>query len=404
MSDARNPEAKKSVRRGGKPAGKAFDKGADRGKGTRKSDDPGIPALALRERLERAEPGPCYILLGDESYLQDEALAALRERAGRADPAAASPAPREAAVTEFEGARAELAAVLDELRTLPFLGGGHRLVVVRDAGGQEGFATRHAEALATFLAAPPDTGTLVLVCDRLDRRTKVVQALVARARLVSCEALDPVGLRLFLRQRAAACGAAFATGADRALLERLGGKDVSLAALDSEVRKLAAGGGGTIGRPQIEALASEGSSEDSFSLVDTIARGDLHEALLRLEAIFRDGLVMRGERNQDPTGVAFLLLGMLRWDLGRLLRARALLDRGVSRDEVARELKLWGEKKSLTFARLGRADRHALGRRHEVLREADLALKTGGDPRTVLTAAVVRLARAEQARGRRRAV
>ena len=89
-----------------------------------KSKPAGIPALELGAELERGLEASCLLIVGEEDFLRTEALAALR---------AASEA--SAQLTEFDGDRAALSAVLDELRTLSFFG-GKRIAVVRKAGGR----------------------------------------------------------------------------------------------------------------------------------------------------------------------------------------------------------------------------------------------------------------------------
>ncbi|RMG15658.1 MAG: DNA polymerase III subunit delta [Planctomycetota bacterium] len=353
----------------------------------------GTAALELADALRGGAPAPCYVLLGGESFLEGAALAALQEVLLGENPGPS--------LQVFDGRKAGLAEVLDELRTVPFLGTAHRLAVVREAGGAGGFALRHGEALAAFLkGSPPATSTLVLVADKLDRRRKVTKALLAAATLVDCSPPgDEAGLLRFVRRRAEAHGAAFARGADLALLERLGGEDVSLSALDAEVHKLAsAAEGGRIGVEDVLALASQGSSEQAFGLIDLLGRGDVEGSLKTLQRILRDGLVAQGgNRVRDPSGVAMILLPTLRWDLTRLLRARALLSRGRSPREVAKECRVFRDREAF-LARARRADFAELRRRHTLLRRADVGLRSSADPAGTLVRVVADLALAERRR------
>lgn len=369
---ARRRPAAKDAKGATGATGATGDDAADTGGGVT------VSALDLRARLAQAPPAPCYVIAGDEAFLRGEALAALGELPG-------------AELGEHDGASAELAAVLDEARTMPFLG-QRRVVLVRAASE---LLAEHADALVAYLAAPPDQAVLVLEAPRLDKRFKAVKALLARVTLVACEPPDTAGLMAFIRARARACGGELARGAERALLDRLGGHDVALAALDAEVRKLVAAGPGPVTPQRVAELASVGSSEASFALVDCIARGDVGATLGKLQTILRDGLVTGNERARDPSAIAFILLGILRWDLGRLLRGRAMLDAGRRPGDVTAELRVYYDKDRF-LARLRRAARHDLGLRHEWLREADAALKSGGTAFPVLTALLVRLARCER--------
>lgn len=336
-----------------------------------------VDALALRGRLAKEPPAPVYVIAGEEAFLRAEALAALAEVPG-------------GDVSELPGDTA-VAAILDEARTLPFLG-DRRVVLVR---GASDLVADEGDALAAFAARPPERSTLVLEAPKLDRRRKTTKALLERATLVACEAPDDAGLMAFVRARARVHGGELARGADAALIERLGGHDVSLGALDAEVQKLVTAGPGPVTAERVAALASVGSSEESFAMVDAIARGDVGGALGKLQTILRDGLVTGQERVRDPSAIAFILLGILRWDLGRLLRGRAMLQAGQRPFDIYGALKVFRDKDRF-MARLRRATREDLGRRHEWLRQADAAMKNGGDAFATLTALLARLARRER--------
>src|SRR4051794_36721448 len=82
-------------------------------------------------------PKPVYALLGDDSFLQLQALQNV-----------SSKLPRDASRVEFDGERAELSDVLDELRSFAMFGGG-KIVVIR---GADEFITRYREQLEDYLA------------------------------------------------------------------------------------------------------------------------------------------------------------------------------------------------------------------------------------------------------------
>lgn len=338
-----------------------------------------VGALELAAWLpKQPQPPALVVILGEEPFLRDEARDALTKELPPT------------ALTELEGKKAELPPVLDELRTLPFLG-DRRVVVLRDAGE---FAVEHAEALGAFFDEKP-LCTLVLETPKLDKRRNVVKALLARALVVACDPPEAAGLRTFILGRAKKWGRELGRGALDALLERLGGHSISLATLDAEVRKLAAAGQGPITPEEVEALCTVGSSEESFAVVDGVGRGDVGPTLERLQVILRDGLVANGERVREPQAVAFMLLGLLRWDLGRLLRARALLDDGAGPRDVTETLRIWRDKDKF-IDRVRRSSRESLAWRHGLLREADAAMKSSADPVNTLTMLLVRLARSER--------
>jgi DNA polymerase-3 subunit delta len=347
-----------------------------------------LSPLNLASELVSGPLAPCYLLLGEERFLRNATLATLRTQL-----LGDSPGP---SYQEFDGRKCELAPVLDEVRTFPFFGAGRRLVVVTDAGGQGGFVAKHADALVAYLAAPTDTSTLVLAADKLDARLKTTKALKAAAVIVDCGSPDEAGLLAFVRERAKAHGRPFARRADRALVEQLGGQSVALGVIDSEVQKLAGAGTGEITVADIQALCSFGSAEQSFGLIDRIGQGDVEGALTLLGRIFRDGLIAQGgNRTREKTGIAMILLPTLRWDLGRLLRAESLLTRGRPEREVTKACRVYRDQR-IFLKRARRADKAELRRRHGILRDADVSLRSSQDPHGTMIRVVTALALSER--------
>ena len=138
--------------------------------------------------------------------------------------------------------------------------------------------------------------------------------------------------------------------------------------MDAEVRKLAdAASGGPITLEVVEQLASKGSHEQSFDLIDAIARGDIEGSLRHLQHMLRDGLIAQGgKRTREVQAIAMILLPTLRWDLNRLFRAQALAAQGKRSHQITKELRVFRDKQTF-LRRVERASREELGRRHELL-------------------------------------
>ena len=85
-----------------------------------------------------ASPKPVYALVGEDSFLQLQKLAEVRALFSK-----------DVQAIELDGERAELADVLDELRSFAMFGGGGKLVVVRAAG--QGLGHRFSLTLAVHI-------------------------------------------------------------------------------------------------------------------------------------------------------------------------------------------------------------------------------------------------------------
>jgi DNA polymerase-3 subunit delta len=91
-------------------------------------------------------PKPVYALVGSDAFLQLEALANLLRETGA-----------DVQRVDADGETAQLADVLDELRSFAMFGGG-KLVVVRNA---DAFLTKFRESLEDYVAAPSNSAIQV---------------------------------------------------------------------------------------------------------------------------------------------------------------------------------------------------------------------------------------------------
>jgi DNA polymerase-3 subunit delta len=163
---------------------------------------------------------PVFALVGNDTFLQLEAireiLAEMTKDVQRVD---------------VDGERAELADVLDELRSFAMFGGA-KLVVVREA---DSFVSRFRQQLEAYIAAPSDTGTLVLRLNSLPKIQKIYKAVSKVGKIVDCEPpKDPV--RWIVDQGKSVHKITLAPDAARLLAELVGN---DLGRLDSELAKLA---------------------------------------------------------------------------------------------------------------------------------------------------------------------
>src|SRR3954452_12899214 len=105
---------------------------------------------------------PVYAVIGEDSFLKLEKLGELMRQL-----------PEGAQRLDVDGERAELADVLDELRSFAMFGGA-KIVVMRSA---DEFITRFREQLENYLAAPSNSSTLVLRVTSLPKGQRVYKAI-----------------------------------------------------------------------------------------------------------------------------------------------------------------------------------------------------------------------------------
>lgn len=242
-------------------------------------------------------------------------------------------------VTKLDGATADLASVLDDVRTESLLG-DRFIVVVDDA---DPFITKHRKALETYAEAPCPTGCLILACNPLPKSTRLYKILSRNHGIIESDppmdnyrnVREPWAVQWAMERARRTHGKTLTRAVAQMLARRVGRAPGVLAC---EVAKLATyvGDRADITPADVEALVGATSDEKVFAVVDAMSSGDTAAALQRWDqAIATD----RGTLGQA--------VGGLRWAIDQAGR------RGrVSASRAAQQL--------------------------DDLLEVDLALKTGG--------------------------
>ena len=117
-------------------------------------------------------PKPVIALVGDESFLQLQKLQQIIAQF-----------PADVQRVDFDGTRAELSDVLDELRSFAMFG-SVKLIVVRDA---DEFISRFREPLEEYICNPSDSATLVLRISSLPANQRIYKAIAKVGAIEPCE-------------------------------------------------------------------------------------------------------------------------------------------------------------------------------------------------------------------------
>ncbi|HNQ22947.1 MAG TPA: DNA polymerase III subunit delta [Phycisphaerae bacterium] len=292
-----------------------------------------------------------YAIVGADRFLRQEALNALL---AQAPPGVAGLEP-----SRFDGTEAELAEVLDEVRTLPLLG-GRRVVIVDDA---DAFISAHRAAMERYCESPSPAGCLILVCDSLGRNTRLHRIITQRYQLIACEPLKGGALPGWLSERATRVyGKRLERAANALLLEQVGSAP---GLLDAELAKLAVyvGARPEIVAADVEALVGQQREELVFRVVDAMTGGDVAQALRCWEQ------VLATDRAAEARAV-----GGLAYAIRRLRQAHRDRQRGASWYELGRLLFTNDEGARRMLASTSEA---VLEAQLAELLEADVAVKTG---------------------------
>src|SRR5262245_13074334 len=171
------------------------------------------PEQAVRD-AKRGELLPVYLVLGEESYLADEVIAAITQGT---DLGATKGFNHERFVASESNAESVLAAA----RTVPMMA-RYRLVVLSglerwDKQGEGGL-----DLLAEYAANPVPSSVLVLSATKLHGSRKLVRHAKQAGYLVSCQTLARRDLPAWIRARAEERGHALDGDVTEALAELVG--------------------------------------------------------------------------------------------------------------------------------------------------------------------------------------
>ncbi|HUS91107.1 MAG TPA: DNA polymerase III subunit delta [Phycisphaerae bacterium] len=310
-------------------------------------------------------PPKCvYVLHGDETFLVDASRKEITDLVvGDAD--------RQLCISSFDDS-AELADVLDEVRTLPFLA-PRRLVIVREA---DAFVSAHRAALEKFLQSPPASATLMLTVRSWPSNTRLAKIVAKIGQAIDCSLPKHDSLRRWLADAAARRGKRIAPDAAE-LMAQWVGRD--LAALDAEMEKLSlyVGERTDVTVQDVSVLVTSSAGPAAFELTNAITDGNARAALEALSGM----LQTRGDE--------FKTLGMIAWHLRRATMAKESLLAGLGERQAVPNMPPGPARAFLAMLK-----RRPLSAFHEDFRRlirADLAMKSGTRPPAALQELVVGL-------------
>lgn len=347
------------------------------------------------------KPQPSVIVIcGDDELGKDEALAELLAREGK-----------DADVVSWEsrpGVRGD-AEIVELARDLASrsLFATRRVILVKDG---DGLAKRAKSALPNLLGSRAGN-LLVMRCTSVDqrlaffKRVKEEGGLVVRER-PKADHLDvdftrgagESALVSSIVMAARAKGMEIEIAAAHEIALRVGNDRLAIA---SEIEKCslavadrAGAEAKRITRKLVESLTPQSAAYEPFRLFTEIATGDVKGALLRTHGLLERGMVDRsGKRIVDPAAICIMIVAMLHQRLSLLARHREASARGLSREEMQKELgvknpgQMFFLQKEANLPLLAHAE-FAI----EVLADADRGQKSGEPAERVLPKLVARLA------------
>ena len=271
--------------------------------------------------------------------------------------------PDERAMSLFapEPDKVEVAEVLDELRTLPFIA-ARRVVVLK---GADNFISENRDLLEKYFDEPSRTGVLVMTVDTWRKNTKLAKKLIKVGQLIEIGELKVWQLPKYVSEYGQGIGKGFERGAAEMVVELVGDEPGRLC---SEVDKLAmyVGDKKTITVADVESLVGHNRTFNVFAVIDALTTGNVGGAVEKLRNMFA------GDKSAEFTAV-----GAFAFHFRRMFRAKVLITKGVNRGQVIKDLRIWGNDAAF-FKQLGEFSLERIGAVLGELARIDHGMKTGG--------------------------
>lgn len=342
-----------------------------------------------REALDELKAGrirPVYLIYGGEPFLEEALFREIK---------AATVAPETADFNfhTFSPAPDQIQQALGMAQTQPFFA-ERRLVVLRDCpvfsasrkksdeaeGEEDEKAGGGDELLLAYLKNPVASTCLVFLCgESVDSRKKVTKAAIATGGAVECKSLKPDDAVLWAEQRSTSVyGKKLNDQAARLLLEKLG---PDLRMIDNELQKLAlyVGEAKGIAVLDVDSIVGGVAETEIFRLTEAVMLKERAKAMDLLERVLR--------QVDHPLQILAALTNRFR----QILTVKSLVARGVSLREGPGIAKMHPYAYEKMVGHVRPLSRSAIARAMERLLEADLAVKSGFDPKLAVETLVVEL-------------
>ena len=330
---------------------------------------PIVATDALRNSLRHREISPVYVLFGPETYLRDLAVKTISGKSFDEGEL------RDFNESDFTlNTEGNLASALAAAEQLPMMA-RRRVIRINEARistnpFKNNLREEDEARLTAYLEKPADSSVVIFVVDEFDKRKKITKLLIDSAVVVEFESLKDHELAKWARGKVNEAGSQIDEAALR-LLVSLTGSDVRRLTVEIEKLSTAALPDKFISAELVGALVANAREISNFDLTDHLFAGRRSAALKTLKKILDDG------------GEPLALLGLISYNLRRLLMAKEAMAHGADRGEVARIAKLRYSDQEPFMATARRTDAAKLSRAIQLLSKTDVAIKTsigGGGP------------------------
>lgn len=330
---------------------------------------PSLTREELRNELKQGRISPVYVLYGPEKYLRDLAAKTIADRSFSESDL------RDFNDDEFSLNNPDnLKVAIAAAEQLPMMA-ARRVVRIFDvrvaaSASRDTIKEDDENFLKKFLARPVESSVVIFNADELNGNRKIGKLLKEGAVAVEFKPLDEAELYRWAAKEIRGVGGNADEQAIRHIVTLVG---TDVLRLTNEINKLATAAlpSGLITIELVDKLIGYKREIENWSLTNNLLAGRKAMAMQALQKVLDDGV--------EPV----MLLGLLGSSFRKLLLAKELMAKGVSRQQVVGIAKPpWGHQEEF-FAFSRRADPAKLANSIRRIAATDVAIKTsvgGGGP------------------------
>jgi DNA polymerase-3 subunit delta len=302
----------------------------------------------------KSEFCPIYVIVGKDGFLVNKECEAVLS-------SLMEPDERDMAMYSVDADKAQITDVLDELRTLPFLA-KKRVVVIREA---DKFVSSFREQLEKYLENPSKRGILVMTVASWPKTTRLAKKVDKVGKSIVIEDIKRWKLADFAIDYARNEHMKKLNKTAAQLIVDMAGDEAALVC--GEVDKLATyvADAPEITAENVSKLCGNNREFDLFAVIDEMTKGKTAVAVEKLRNMFT-----------TSKDAEYTVVGGLAFHFRRMFRARAMMDAGVSTFDIAKQLRIWGDRDSF-FAQLRKWQLSTIASIIEALARIDYESKTG---------------------------
>lgn len=323
----------------------------------------GLSITPLKKKLKQHQFAPFYIFYGTESYIIEQAIAAVVSHSLNDED-------KDFNLSVYDYLETPVQAIMEDAETLPFMG-DRRVVIIKNAyfltGAKDKSKVEHdLSSVERYIQDPADFTLLVFVvpADKLDERKKIVKTLKKSGELVAASPLSADSAVGWVKDRAMQLNVHIDTDTAQYMTSKVGNELMNLI---QEMDKLAlfVGENGTITIQVIDDLVPRTLEDNIFSLIDDIVHKKIDSALRTFYDL--------AKQNEEPIKILSLMARQFRIIFG----VKELFSKGYGEKQIAGALKLHPYAVKLASRQARLFEEQELLAILDRLAEADYEMKTG---------------------------